>query len=121
MSKVAPFRGQIWTANIGEPPSQHWVVIVSSDTRNQQPNIDTILVVPFSRKLRKGPTTAILEPAETGLPHTSCLRAHFIQPLSKSRLREMHPRGVSEERMADLCLRIRRSFDPDAPADDVQI
>jgi mRNA-degrading endonuclease toxin of MazEF toxin-antitoxin module len=121
MSKVAPFRGQIWSANIGEPPSQHWVVIVSSDTRNQQPNVDTILVVPFSRKLRKGPTTAILEPAETGLPHTSCLRAHFIQPLSKSRLREMHPRGVSEERMADLCLRIRRSFDPDAPADDVQI
>jgi len=117
MSERGPSRGEVWRAQVGEPPRPHWVVVVSPDTRNHHRNIQTVLVVSFTNKLRAGPTTLILDPDETGLPNRSCLRGHFIQPLYKSRLVERLPRTLSERRMRELCLAIRRSFDPDAPAD----
>lgn len=118
MNKRSPRRGEIWRANIGEPAKPHWVVVVSPDARNQHPNIQTILVVSFTNKLRAGPTTIILDAAETGLPNRSCLRGHFIQPLLKSRLLERTTKQLSDRRMRELYLAILRSFDPDAPAGD---
>jgi mRNA-degrading endonuclease toxin of MazEF toxin-antitoxin module len=106
---------------VGEPPKPHWVVVVSPDIRNQHAKIRTILVVSFTNKLRPGPTTMVLDSEETGLPNRSCLRGHFIQPLFKSRLLERMPKELSEDRMRELCLAIRRSFDPDAPAGNSRI
>jgi mRNA-degrading endonuclease toxin of MazEF toxin-antitoxin module len=121
MSDPIPYRGEIWRANVGEPPKPHWVVVVSPDNRNHHPKIKTILIVSFTNKLRPGPTTIVLDSEETGLPNRSCLRGHFIQPLEKSRLVERMPRDLSSARMRELCLAIRRAFDPDAPADNLRI
>jgi mRNA-degrading endonuclease toxin of MazEF toxin-antitoxin module len=120
MSDSAPYRGEIWRANVGTPPRPHWVVVVSLDSRNQRDAIKTILVVSFSNKLRPGPTVVILDPEETGLPNRSCLRGHFIQPLHKDCLLERTPKQLSDRRMRELCLAMRRSFDPDAPVDNLQ-
>src|SRR5579862_5224201 len=114
MSDHTPHRGEIWRADVGQPPRPHWVVVVSPDLRNHHPRIKTILVVSFTSKLRSGPTTLILDPEETGLPNQSCLRGHFIQPLFKSLLLGRTPKNLSKSRMRELCLAIRRSFDPDA-------
>src|ERR1041385_1031899 len=108
-------RGEIWTANIGEPPSRHWVVIVSVDSRNRSSYIESVLVVPFSSHGGDGPTTLRLEPAETGLPASSWIKAHFMNTLRKSRLIERQPRPLSDRRMREVCAMIRRSYDPDAP------
>jgi len=62
----------------------------------------------------------ILDSEETGLPNRSCLRGHFIQPLDKSLLLERTMKQLSARRMRELCLAIRRSFDPDAPADNLE-
>lgn len=117
MSKRLPWHGEIWRANIGTPPKAHWVVVVSLDARNRHPVMRSVLVVSFSSKLRAGPTTIVLDPSETGLPTRSCLRAHFIQPLDKVDLIERTGKMLSDDRMSELCLAIRRSFDPDAPAE----
>jgi len=116
MSKVCS-RGEIWAAGIGNPPAPHWVVVVSPNTRNHHSSTRSILVVPFSSRLRESPTTIVLEPEETGLPKRSCLRAHFIQPLAKAHLEERLSRSLSDSRMEELCVAIRRSFDPDAPSE----
>jgi mRNA-degrading endonuclease toxin of MazEF toxin-antitoxin module len=115
MSRVVSSRGEIWSAKVGEPPTLHWVVVVSPNGRNHSASIGSILVVPFSNKLREGPTTLIVDSQETGLPKRSCLRAHLIQLLTKARLVERMPRELSSTRLEELCLAIRRSFDPDAP------
>jgi mRNA-degrading endonuclease toxin of MazEF toxin-antitoxin module len=120
MSKVSS-RGEIWSASIGDPPSPHWVVVVSPDSRNHHSSIRSILIVPFSSRLREGPTTIVLDPEETGLPKRSCLRAHFIQPLGKSHLRQRLSQKLSDIRMEELCLAIRRSFDPDAPSGNLRV
>ena len=114
MSSATPSRGEIWTAHLGEPPVLHWVVVVSLNPRNHRAGVRSILIVPFSSKLYEGPTTMILDPQETGLPNRSILRAHFIQPVTKSRLVERVPKELSGARMQELCFAIRRSFDPDA-------
>ncbi len=112
----APRRGEIWSAFLGGPGQQrHWVVIVSLDARNLSDRALSILIVPFSSSLAEGPTTLILPPGETGLPGPSCLRAHFITTLAKSQLIAREPRPLSERRLRELCLLIRRAFDPDAP------
>jgi mRNA-degrading endonuclease toxin of MazEF toxin-antitoxin module len=116
MSKIVPSRGEIWKANIGEPPASHWVVVVSLDARNHHASIRSILIVPFSGRLREGPTTIVLDSPETGLPKRSCLRAHFIQPLAKLQLIQRLSQKLSDGRMEELCLAIRRSYDPDAPS-----
>ena len=56
-----------------------------------------------------------LGPGETNLPATSYLKGHFITTLPKSRLLSPEPRALSQSRMREVCLAIRRAFDPDAP------
>ena len=121
MADTAPRRGEIWVANTGEPPRRHWVVIASVDGRNQSPRADSVLIVPFGSKPAKAPTIMPFEAGETGLPGPSYLRGELIQSLLKSRLVERLSRPLSDRRMRELCLAIRRAFDPDAPADNPRI
>jgi mRNA-degrading endonuclease toxin of MazEF toxin-antitoxin module len=121
MADTAPRRGEIWVANTGEPPRRHWVVIVSVDGRNQSPRADSVLIVPFGSKPATAPTIMPFEAGETGLPGPSYLRGELIQSLLKSRLVERLSRPLSDRRMRELCLAIRRAFDPDAPADNPRI
>ncbi|MBI1739033.1 MAG: type II toxin-antitoxin system PemK/MazF family toxin [Acidobacteria bacterium] len=113
--RPSPRRGEIWTANLGNPPSRHWVVVVSLDARNQSDRIDSVLIVPFGSAGAEGPTTLQFEPGETGLPQTSFLKGHFITTFPKSRLLERLPRPLSGTRMRQVSQMIRRAFDPDAP------
>jgi mRNA-degrading endonuclease toxin of MazEF toxin-antitoxin module len=108
-------RGEIWTANLGDPPVRHWVVIVSVDPRNRSTYIDSVLIVPFSSRGGDGPTTLRLEPGESGLPGPSWIKGHFIDTIRKIQLIERTPRALSDRRMREVCMIIRRSFDPDAP------
>lgn len=112
----APRRGEIWSAYLAPGAQQrHWVLVVSLDARNLSENALTILAVPFASRLVQGPTTLILPPGETGLPEPSCLRAHFVTTLSKAQLVNRLPRPLSQQRMRQVSLCIRRSFDPEAP------
>jgi mRNA-degrading endonuclease toxin of MazEF toxin-antitoxin module len=110
-----PRRGEIWTADLGEPPRSHWVVVVSLDSRNSSARVETVLIIPFGSAGAEGPTTLRLEPGETGLPSTSFLKGHFITTLKKSRLKERLQRSLSARRMREVVGIIRRAFDPDAP------
>lgn len=110
-----PRRGEIWTANLGEPPTRHWVLVVSLDARNLSDRVNSVLMVPFSSTGAEGPTVMGLEPGETGLPAASYLKGHFISTLPKARLLERLPRPFSARRMRQVCEIIRRAFDPDAP------
>ena len=114
--RVAPRRGEIWTAYLEAPFKQrHWVLIVSLDARNLSDNAFTVLAVPFASRIVEIPTTLVLPPGETGLPSVSCLRGHFIMTLPKSQLIERLPRALSANRMRQMSAAIRRSYDPDAP------
>lgn len=117
MPSPTPLRGEIWVAGTGDPPKRHWVVIVSLNGRNQNPRADSVLVVPFGGKATVGPSVIPFEPGETGLPGTSYLRADLIQVALKVRLHERLPRPLSNRRMKEVCIAIRRSFDPDAFSD----
>jgi mRNA-degrading endonuclease toxin of MazEF toxin-antitoxin module len=117
MSETIARRGEIWIVNLGEPPRRHWAVVVSVDARNRSRFTDTVLIVPFGSKAVSMPTAIAFEAGETGLPGPSHLRGDLIQLVSKARLIEPLPRPLSDRRMRDVCLAIRRSFDPDAPAD----
>lgn len=111
----APRRGETWTANLGDPPRRHWVLVVSLDSRNQSERVDTVLTVPFGTLGAEGPTTLLLKPGETGLPGPSWLKGHFITTLPKSRLLSREPRLLSQSRMRQVSEMIRRAFDPEAP------
>ncbi len=77
----------------------------------------TVLAVPFGSTGREGPSTLRFEPGETGLPGVSYLKCYYVTTLPKEQLLESLPRPMSQRRMRDVCLAIRRSFDPDAPAE----
>lgn len=109
-----PRRGEIWTANLGDPPSRHWVVVVSLDARNSSERINSVLIVPFGSAGIAGPTSLQLEPGETGLPATSYLKGHFITTLPKSRLLRREGRQLAASTMRRICRIIARAFDPDA-------
>lgn len=111
----APRRGEIWTAELGEPPQRHWVLVISLDARNQSERVASVLIVPFSSSGPEGPTVLALEPGETGLPGRSYLKGHFITTLPKARLRERQTRMLSAMRMRQVCEMVRRGFDPNAP------
>ena len=114
---VSPFprRGEIWAANIGDPPLRHWVLIVSLDARNRSERVNSVLIVPFGSAGYEGPTTLRLEPGETGLPAPSYLKGHFITTLAKDRLLRREGRSLSSSTMRAVSEMIRRAFDPDAP------
>ena len=114
-ASLKPRRGEIWTANLGDAPNRHWVLVVSLDSRNLSDNASTILIVPFGSYGQEGPTTLQLPPGETGLPGPSYLKAHFIQVLQKTSLIDPLRRMLSSARMRQVVDMIRRSVDPDAP------
>lgn len=111
-----PRRGEIWTANLGneEGAPQHWVVIVSLDSRNIVP-VNSVLVVPFASAGQDGPTAFSMPSAETGLPGVSWLKGHFITTIRKTQLVNLLPRRMSDARMRQLSVAVRRAFDPEAP------
>jgi mRNA-degrading endonuclease toxin of MazEF toxin-antitoxin module len=110
-----PRRGEIWTANLGNPPIRHWVLIVSLDQRNLSDRRDSVLIVPFSSKGPAGATVIEIASGETGLPGTSFVKGHYMQVLAKRALIGQERRVLSSTRMREIVLAIRRSFDPDAP------
>jgi mRNA-degrading endonuclease toxin of MazEF toxin-antitoxin module len=110
-----PRRGEIWTANLGNPPVRHWVLVVSLDERNLSDRRDSVLIVPFGSRGHPGPTVVELAPGETGLPGPSFVKGHYIEPLSKRALLAPERRILSATRMREIVMAIRRSFDPDAP------
>ncbi len=110
-----PRRGEIWTANIGDPAGRHWVLVVSLKARNESDRVNSVLVVPFGSAGAEGPTVLRLPAGETGLPDESYLKAHFISTLSKSRLLDSTRRQLSSSRMREVVNLIRRAVDPDAP------
>ena len=110
-----PRRGEIWTANLGNPPIRHWVLIVSLDQRNLSDRRDSVLIVPFSSKGPAGATVIETAPGETGLPGPSFVKGHYMQVLSKRALISRERRVFSGTRIREIVLAIRRSFDPDAP------
>ena len=110
-----PKRGEIWAANIGDPPLRHWVLIVSLDARNKSERVNSVLIVPFGSAGYEGPTTLRLAPGETGLPDPSYLKGHFITTPPKDRLLRREGRPLASSTMKVVCEIIRRAFDPDAP------
>jgi mRNA-degrading endonuclease toxin of MazEF toxin-antitoxin module len=110
-----PRRGEIWTADLGDPGKRHWVLVVSLDARNTSDRVNSVLVVPFGSTGVPGPTSMLLGAGETGLPASSYLKGHFITTLPKTRLREREGRTLSERRMRQVSEMIRRAFDPGAP------
>ncbi|MGA9392303.1 MAG: type II toxin-antitoxin system PemK/MazF family toxin [Candidatus Sulfotelmatobacter sp.] len=114
-SNTLPRRGEIWTANLGNPPVRHWVLIVSLDQRNLSDRRDSVLIVPFSSKGPVGATVIEIAPGETGLPGPSFVKGHYMQVLAKRALINQERRVLSSTRMREIVLAIRRSFDPDAP------
>ena len=111
----SPRRGEIWEADLGDPPQRHWVLVVSLDARNASDRIDSVLVVPFGSTGIEGPTSLKFEPGETGLPGVSYLKGHFITTLKKTRLKQRSGRVLPRSRMGEVSAMIRRAFDPDAP------
>jgi mRNA-degrading endonuclease toxin of MazEF toxin-antitoxin module len=111
----SPHRGEIWTAQLGDAPQRHWVVIVSLDSRNLSDRVSSVLIVPFGSYGRSGPTVSEFPPGETGLPGISYLKAHFISVLEKSALIERQRRVLSTARLKQVVEMIRRAVDPDAP------
>jgi len=114
-ASVFPRRGEIWTANLGNPPIRHWVLVVSLDGRNLSDRRDTVLIVPLSSSGPEGATVVPLPPGETGLPGPSFVKGHFIQSFLKRGLIDRERRVLSNTRMREVVMAIRRSFDPDAP------
>jgi mRNA-degrading endonuclease toxin of MazEF toxin-antitoxin module len=114
-ASVFPRRGEIWTANLGSPPVRHWVLVVSLDGRNLSDRRDTVLIVPLSSSGPEGATIVPLPPGETGLPGLSFVKGHFIQSFPKRALHDRERLVLSNTRMREVVMAIRRSFDPDAP------
>lgn len=110
-----PHRGEIWTTNLGNPPTRRWVLVVSLDQRNLNDRRDSVLVVPFGSRGPAGVTVVELPPGETGLPGPSFVKGHYIQVLPKRDLLSQERRTLSNTRMREIAMAIRRSFDPDAP------
>jgi len=91
------------------------VLIVSLDQRNLSQRSESVLVMPLSTAGPEGPTVVQLAPEETGLPWPSFVKGHFPQVLSKRALLTQERRVLSNQRMREVVLAIRRGFDPDAP------
>ena len=114
-SNPLPRRGEIWTANLGSPPVRHWVLIVSLDQRNLSPRTESVLIVPLSSTGPEGATVIQVPPGETGLPGPSFVKGHFMQVLAKRTLLAQERRILTNTRMREIVMAIRRSFDPDSP------
>jgi len=74
-----------------------------------------VLIVPLSSSGPEGATIVPLPPGETGLPGPSFVKGHLIQSFPKRALHDRDRRVLSNTRMREVVMAIRRSFDPDAP------
>ena len=110
-----PRRGEIWTANLGNPPARHWVLVVSLDQRNLSERTESVLIVPLSSSGPEGTTVLQLPPEETGLPEALYVKGHLPQIVPKRALLRQERSILSAARMGEIAGVIRRSFDPDAP------
>jgi mRNA-degrading endonuclease toxin of MazEF toxin-antitoxin module len=88
---------------------------VSLDGRNLSDRTDTVLIVPLSSSGPEGATIVPLPPGETGLPGPCFVKGHFIQSFPMRALLDRERRVLSNARMREVVMAIRRSFDPDAP------
>jgi len=85
-------------------------VIVSTDARNRQERVDTVLVVPLTTSIHKNAATHLLLLAgETGLSSDSAARAEDIGVVYKKALIEPHGRlrQPSNQRICDLATRVK--------------
>ena len=84
-----PSRGEIWFVPFpSDPPGKlhRPVVIISPDARNHHPRAETVLVVPFSKTVRPGPTHVTMQAGETGLDYTCDIQAETITTIRKETL-----------------------------------
>jgi hypothetical protein len=91
------------------------VLIVSLDQRNLSPRTESVLIVPLSSTGPEGATVIQVPPGETGLPGPSFVKGHFMQVLAKRTLLAQERRILTNTRMREIVMAIRRSFDPDSP------
>jgi mRNA-degrading endonuclease toxin of MazEF toxin-antitoxin module len=91
------------------------VLVVSLDGRNLGDRRDTVLIVPLSSSGPEGATIVPLPAGETGLPGPSFVKGHFIQSYPRRALLDRERRVLSNTRMREVVMAIRRSLDPDAP------
>lgn len=91
------------------------MLVVSLDQRNLSPRTESVLIVPLSSSGPEGATVIQLPPGETGLPGPSFIKGHFMQVLPKRALLAQERRVLTNTRMREIVIAIRRSFDPDAP------
>ena len=91
------------------------MLIVSLGQRNLSPRTESVLIVPLSSTGPEGATVIQVPPGETGLPGPSFVKGHFMQVLAKRTLLTQERRILTNTRMREIVLAIRRSFDPDAP------
>jgi len=91
------------------------VLVVSLDGRNLSDRRDTVLIVPLSSSGPEGATIVPLPAGETGLPGPSFVKGHFIQSYPRRALLDRERRVLSNTRMREVVMAIRRSLNPDAP------
>jgi mRNA-degrading endonuclease toxin of MazEF toxin-antitoxin module len=93
----SPLRGEIWFVKLyTDPPDKgkRPVIIVSPDSRNNNPRANTVLVIPMSTSAQRNtvPTHILLQPGETGLDEISVAKAEDITVVRKAALQEPRER-----------------------------
>src|SRR5258708_15946110 len=115
IASAFPRRGEIWTANLGNPPVRHWVLVVSLDGRNLSDRTDTVLIVPLGSSGSEGASVVLLPPGETGLPGPSFVKGHFIQSFPKRGLLDPERPLLSTPPMLTSVMSIRPLSAPTPP------
>jgi mRNA-degrading endonuclease toxin of MazEF toxin-antitoxin module len=110
-----PRRGEIWTAEVGEPPVRRHVLVVSLNARGASENSDSVLVAPLTSAGHEGPTVFKISAADSGLQEARYVKGHLVQVFPKKRLLSREGKALSQTKMREVTLAIRRAFDPEAP------
>lgn len=111
--RVAPRRGQVWTAfSPGHPDDIHQprpVLIVSHDVRNRL--ADDVIVVPIFSVGRLGPTRVSINAGTGGIPHDSVLFCAEITTITHEFL-DQGPLGtrVPEALLQEVIRAVRRAL-----------
>lgn len=86
-------RGGIYWANIkprsgSEQSGRRPIVVVSHDSFNSVKNWNSLIVVPLSTSLKKGPTTIFLSEDKKRFSQKSIIICHQITTLDRSKIEE---------------------------------
>ena len=100
---------------MGEPPVRRLVLVVSLNARGASDNSDSVLVAPLTPAGHEGPTVCKLSAADSGLQEACFVKGHLVQVLPKKRLLSREGKALSQTKMRQVTLAIRRAFDPEAP------